>query len=318
MSTSLFKIALVACIVIGLALPAQAARRVLYVDSYHKGYPWSDGITQAVKSTLEKNNIALRIFRMDTKRNGSEEYKKKTALNVCKVITKFQPDLVIASDDNASKYVIMPYYKDARLPFVFCGVNYTADGYGFPYSNVTGMVELPPAIKLIYSLKHFTRIAKVGYLASDTLTERKDGMFTKREIREEFVQRYVKTFSQWKKEFLRLQDEVDVLIIGNNAGIRGWKDNVARSFAEDNTRIVTGCLLDWMAPLAFISATRSAAEQGRYAAKVALKILDGTPPSNIPITGNVEANIIINMKIANKLGKKIPNSFKKIASKIIE
>jgi hypothetical protein len=180
------------------------------------------------------------------------------------------------------------------------------------------MVELPPAVKLIYSLKHFSRITKVGYLAADTLTERKDGAYTKRDVREDFVERYVKNFSQWKEEFDRLQDEVDVLIVGNNGGIKGWNDDEARLFAEKNTRIVTGCLLDWIAPVVFLGATRSATEQGHYAATTALKILNGADPSDIPIRGNVNADIIINMKIANKLNKKIPNSFKKIATKIIE
>jgi ABC-type uncharacterized transport system substrate-binding protein len=314
----IFEIAIVAWLITGFALPAQSARRVLYIDSYHQGYPWSDGITQAVKSTLEKEDIALRIYHMDTKRNGSEAYKKKSALKVREVITQFGPDVVIASDDNASRYVIMPYYKDDRLPFVFCGVDYTADAYGFPYSNVTGMVELPPATKLIYSLKYFTRIIKVGYLAGDTFAERKDAAFTKRDIREDFVESYVKTFVQWKSEFLRLQDEVDVLIIGNNSGIKGWNDSAAKRFAEDSTRIVTGCFVDKLAPLAFISATRSATEFGEYAAKVALQILDGTSPSSIPITTNVMADIIVNMRIAKKLGKKVPNSIQKIASQIIE
>ena len=309
---------LIAFIVFGLTLPALAARRVLYVDSYHQGYPWSDGITDAVKTVMKDQDVNLRIMRMDTKRNTSDAFKKNAALKVRDMIEAFRPDVVIASDDNASKFVIKPYYKNARTPFVFCGVNYTAEAYGFPYSNVTGMVELPPAIKLIYSLKHFTRITKVGYLAADTLTERKDGVYTKRDVREDFVERYVKTFSEWKSEFDRMQDEVDVLIIGNNGGIKGWNDREAQRYAERNTRIVTGCLLDWLAPVAFLGATRSAAEQGRYAATTAVKILNGTSPRDIPIVGNVEANIIINMRIAKKLNKKIPNSFRKIAAQIIE
>lgn len=318
MFNSFSRFALIAAIVIGLTLPAQAARRVLYVDSYHQGYEWSDGITEGIQSVMEGENVTLKIIRMDTKRNTSDSHKKNVALKAKEVIESFRPEVVIASDDNASKFLIVPYYKDARTPFVFCGVNYTADAYGFPFSNVTGMVELPPAVKLIYSLKHFTRITKVGYLAADTLTERKDGAYTKRDVREIFVERYVKTFSQWKTEFDRMQDEVDVLIVGNNAGIKGWNDSEARRYAEKNTRIVTGCLLDWMAPVAFLGATRSATEQGQYAAATALKILNGTSPRDIPIRGNVNANIIINMKIAKKLNKKIPNSFKKIATKIIE
>ena len=41
-------------------------------------------------------------------------------------IDAFKPDVVIAADDNASKYLIEPYFKDAALPFVFCGVNWDA------------------------------------------------------------------------------------------------------------------------------------------------------------------------------------------------
>ncbi|MGD9364777.1 MAG: ABC transporter substrate binding protein [Desulfobacteraceae bacterium] len=308
----------VVSMVFGLVLSAQAAKRVLYIDSYHQGFPWSDGITEAVQSVMAGQDVTLKIIRLDTKNHPDEAYKKQVALKAKATIEAFRPDVVIASDDNASKYIIVPYYKDARLPFVFCGVNYTAEPYGFPFSNVTGMVELPPAIKLIYSLKHFSRITKVGYLAADTLTERKDGQFTKRDVREDFVERYVSTFSQWQREFIKLQDEVDALIIGNNGGIKGWDDDEATRFAEQNTRIVTGCLLDWIAPYAFLGATRSATEQGTYAAQTALEILNGTPPSSIPIRGNVQANIIINMKIAKKLNKKIPASFMKIATHVIK
>jgi hypothetical protein len=212
----------------------------------------------------------------------------------------------------------MPYYKNGSLPFLFCGVNYSADAYGFPFSNVTGMIEVAPVIKLIYSLKHFTRVETVGYLAQDTLTERKDGAYAKRDIREEFIERYVKTFEEWKREFLELQDKVDVLIVGNNGGIKGWNEQQAQRFVEDSTRIPTGCLLDWLTAYAFLGATRLASEQGEYVAKTALEILDGASVDNIPIVRNTQADIIINLRIANKLGLKIPKSFRKIASRTIE
>jgi ABC transporter substrate binding protein len=302
----------------GSAMPVQAAKRVLYVDSYNEGYEWSDGITAAVKSVMDEAGVTLKIYRMDTKRNTDEAFKKKAALEAKDLIAAFRPDVVIASDDNASKYLIVPYFKNTSLPFVFCGVNYTAEEYGFPCSNVTGMLEVPPALKLIYSLKYFKRIVTVGYLAADTLTERKDGEFTKRDVREDYIERYVKTFDEWKTAFNEMQNQVDVLIVGNNGGIKGWDYGQAERFALENTRIPTGCLLDWMAPVVFLGATRSATEQGHYAATTALRILNGTPPSSIPVVGNVQANIIINMKIAKKLGLKVPESFMKIASRVIK
>jgi hypothetical protein len=306
-------------VVVGLAMPVQAAKRVLYLDSYNEGFEWSDGITAAVKAVMGKENgVTLKIFHMDTKRNPDEAYKKKAALEAKDLIAAFRPDVVIASDDNASKYLIVPYFKNTSLPFVFCGVNYTAEEYGFPCSNVTGMLEVPPALKLIYSLKYFRRIVTVGYLAADTLTERKDGGFTKRDVREEYIERYVKTFDEWKTAFNQMQNQVDVLIVGNNGGIKGWDKDEAERFVLANTRIPTGCLLDWIAPLVFLGATRSATEQGHYAATTALRILNGTPPTSIPVVSNVQADIIINLKIAKKLKLKVPGSFMKIATRVIK
>ena len=116
----------------GIAFSAHAAKRVLYIDSYHEGYEWSDGVTEGVRSVLDNAGVSLKVFRMDTKRHTDEGYKKNAALRAKEIIASYHPDVVIASDDNASKYLIMPYFKNASLPFVFCGVNYNADDYGFP------------------------------------------------------------------------------------------------------------------------------------------------------------------------------------------
>ena len=81
---------------------------------------------------------------MDTKRNKSDEYKIAVGREARDLILSWQPDVVITADDNAAKYLIQPYFKDSATPFVFCGVNWTAEEYGFPYSNVTGIVEVVP------------------------------------------------------------------------------------------------------------------------------------------------------------------------------
>ena len=58
-------------------------KRVLFIDSYHAGYPWSDGITAGIQQVLADKDVELRIHRMDTKRNGSEEFKKQAAMKWC-------------------------------------------------------------------------------------------------------------------------------------------------------------------------------------------------------------------------------------------
>ncbi len=297
---------------------AFASKKVLYIDSYHQGYDWSDGITRGIKSVLKDKDIDLRIFRMDTKRNPSEDYKKESARKAIDLIKSFRPDVVIASDDNASKYIIQPHYKDADLPFVFCGVNNEVSKYGFPFRNVTGMIEVSPVAKLIYSLKHFRRVTRVGYLASDTLTERMDGEAYDSEIDIKYIQRYAKDFDAWTTEYKALQNEVDILIIGNNAGITDWDDATAKRVIRDNTRIPTGCVLDWLIEYAFIGYTKSAEEHGEWAATSALEILDGTSAGSIPIVKSRKGNLILNTKMASVLGVQIPRSYTKIAKRIIE
>ena len=75
-----------------------SGKKILFVNSYHQGYPWSDGIYQAIENTLEGTGIWLMQFEMDTKRHPSEESKRSAAEKARVLIGNFKPDVVIASD----------------------------------------------------------------------------------------------------------------------------------------------------------------------------------------------------------------------------
>jgi ABC-type uncharacterized transport system substrate-binding protein len=308
------------CLSLLLILPASASAqsRILYIDSYHAGYGWSDGITEGIESVLAGEGVELKIHRMDTKRNAGEAFKRSAALEAKAAIEKFRPQVVIASDDNAAKYLIKPYYKNAPLPFVFCGVNHSADAYGFPYQNVTGMIEVAPTPKLIYSLKHFNRAEKVALLIGDSATDHKDAAYYSGVVTLPFEVIHVKDFNEWKHAYKRIQDEYSLMIMGNTISVQGWNDEAAMDVVLSQTKIPTGADLDFVAPFAFITYTRVAEEQGRWAAQTALKIIGGTPVESIPITNNVEGNLIVNTKVAKAAGIKVPKSFLKKASRVIE
>ena len=55
---------------------------------------------------------------MNTKQIKKDSLLKLEALKIKKIIQQWKPDLVIASDDAARKYVVKEYYKDAKLPCV--------------------------------------------------------------------------------------------------------------------------------------------------------------------------------------------------------
>jgi len=94
-----------------------SSRKVLLIDSYHTGYAWSDGIIDGVKKIAAKEKLTLFIHHMDTKRNGTIDFKHKAGLLAKNKIDNLQPDIVIACDDNASKYLVAPHFKKCGSSF---------------------------------------------------------------------------------------------------------------------------------------------------------------------------------------------------------
>lgn len=284
------------------------AKRVLFIDSYHAGYEWSDGITAAVQQVLEDENVVLRIHRMDTKNNTSEEFKQRAGLLAKAVIEEFQPDIVIATDDNAQKYVIAPFYRNSDLPVVFAGVNWDASVYGYPTDNITGMIEVSAVPEMLGLIRRITPGQRVGSINGDTETVRKEIKNYTDVLDLQFdADRRVATFDEWKAAFLEMQDSVDILYMYNNAGIEGWNDEEANRFVMENARIPSGSVQPWMAPYVLVTFTKDPYEQGEYAARTALRILAGESPRDIPMVTNQRGKVLLNSELARALGLSIPS-----------
>ena len=312
------------CLVLSLSLVCTGwakpydGKKVLFIDSYHEGYAWSDGITSGIQQTLEGTGAELKIIRMDTKRNGSDDFKKEAALKAKAEIEAFKPDVVIASDDNAAKYLIVPYFKGGNLPFVFCGVNWDASGYGFPAKNVTGMIEVSPTLQLIEYLKPYAKGDKVGFLGPDILTAKKEAENVKKAFGLELTEYYGTDYADYKKGFMALQSQVDILILDSTGGLYDDQATDKKSFVEANTKIPTGSVYDFMAPYAMINFAKVSEEQGVWSAQTALKILDGTSPESIAIVKNQEGQLFINTRIAKALKIEIPFDVLESADVVIE
>ena len=290
-----------------LVLDRAEPRRILFIDSYHAGYPWSDGITDGIQQTLADENIVLRIHRMDTKNNTSEDFKQRAGLVAKLVIEEFEPDVVIATDDNAQKYLIAPYYRNTDLPVVFAGVNWDASVYGYPADNITGMVEVSAVPEMLALIRQITPGQRVASLSGNTETLRKEIKNYNDVLGLDFDEdRRVTTFDEWKAAFLEMQDSVDILYMYNNAGIAGWDDDEANRFVLENTRIPSGSVQPWMAPYVLVTFTKDPFEQGEYAAQTALRILDGESPRNIPLVTNRRGNVLLNSDLAHAMGLSIP------------
>ncbi|MDD2815132.1 MAG: ABC transporter substrate binding protein [Thiotrichaceae bacterium] len=293
-------------------------KRVLYVNAYHQGYPWSDGISNAIQQVLQAKGIQLKIAYMDTKRRATDESKRVSALRIKAQIESFKPDAVIVSDDDPVQYLIVPYFKDEELPFVFCGVNWDASLYGLPYQNVTGVLEVSHLDRAIPLLQAHIRGKRMGFIAGDGFSERRLHEGYEKYLHFKFEQVYfAHNFEEWKQDYLALQNQVDIMLIESSSTVLGWNQQEAKSFVEQHIKIPIIASHEWLAPLMVLGIMKSPQEQGELAAQMVLQILAGTNPKDIPIVANQNDKLYINQTLAKKLGINFSAEVLKMTDQII-
>ena len=284
-------------------------QKILFVASYNVKNPWSSGIKSGIESVIKsRKNVILKVFNMDTMGVKSEEKKKAAAMEAKRVIDSWKPDIVITSDDNAAKFLIVPYFMDSDIPFVFCGVNWDASKYGFPSKNVTGMIEVQLVDQLIKYLSPYAKGNNVGSLRGNTMTNRIEAEHFERQLGTTIKTCFVNDINEWKRLFVQLQTEVDMILLGDidTVELNGVSKSDVEKFIFENTKIPTGHWDAWFKNNALITLATVPEEQGEYAARAALEILDGKHPGDIPLVKNKKAKIFLNMKLAKKLGIVFP------------
>lgn len=106
-------------------LNAKENKDILLLQSYHKGYKWSDDISKVIeKNFLEKENIFLSTVYMDTKRIDTKEYLEKFYQYYKERFSHNKFDVVMVADNSALEFV-QEHYEELFLnvPIVFLGIN---------------------------------------------------------------------------------------------------------------------------------------------------------------------------------------------------
>lgn len=276
-------------------------RRVFHLDSYSKGYGISDDTGAGMRSVL-RDKVQVSTFYMDTKRHSSEADIKDVVARARAAIEAFQPHVIIASDDAAVKHVVVPYYKEGPIPVVFCGVNWSAEPYGLPTAHVTGMVEVVPVLEAIDLVrKYYPNLRRLGVLSEESLSERNNKALLEPKYRAlglEVTYVMAADFATWKREFERLQGVVDVLYMPTQGAVKDWDAAEAAAFVRAKTRKPSIATDDFMTPYALIGLAKTQLEQGEWAARTALEILDGRKPSQIPVVRNRRRVAYVNATLA--------------------
>jgi ABC-type uncharacterized transport system substrate-binding protein len=259
-----------------------------------------------IKERLSREKVELSVFFMDTKRKSTPEDIDAAADEALKKIESFNPDLIIASDDDGVKHVIAPHFKNKAIPVVFCGINWSAKSYGLPVSNITGMLEVLPLEKNLKTMKeYFPKATRLAVLSENSLSERKNTEILDTLYKNQgFAVSYhlVNTFDDWKLAFKKANEQADLIYLPTNGAIKGWKIDEAKLFVARNIKKPVVTCDDFMMPYCVYGLTKVAKEQGLWAAQTALEILNGKDPASIPLAKNTQSKSLVNLSLAGKVG----------------
>ncbi|MCD6325998.1 PAS domain S-box protein, partial [bacterium] len=272
----------------------EESRKVLVLNSYHKGYAWSDKIVKGVESVfVVDDNIELYVEYMDTKRHFSSSYLSQLRDIYAEKFSAEKFELIISSDDNAFDFLLAN--RDdlfPSVPIVFCGVNDFQDARIAGHEGITGVNESPDFagnVELILKLHPDTR--RIAVISDQTMTGKANTMRFRRITPDfvdkvEFVYFTDKTVSELRESLRSLP--------GDTVGLElsFYKDREGRSlsFKESAKLIAKSCNFpvynswDFMLVNGILGGKMTSGfEQGRTAAEMAQRILRGVPVDMVPI-----------------------------------
>jgi len=307
---------------------AAAKKKVLLLHSYYSDYPWTNAITEGVQEILPGQDVELEIFYMDTKRKTSQEWKVKSGEMAIKKIDEWQPDVVIASDDNAQIYVTQNYAGKAKPYIVFCGVNANPADYGFPASNVTGILERPNMDAAIKFLKAIYPTARRVAVISDTdPTSRGTLEYLSENAYDIRIIKYhlIKDFDTWKDRINFYNIEADAIFIYMYHTIRAGEEAVSippeevLKWTVANAKVPLVGFFDFAVEGGMLcGAVESGREFGQEAAKMAMELLQGKDIKDIPVKISTVGIRMLNMSTARRLGIAVPEDVLPTIEKVFE
>jgi PAS domain S-box-containing protein len=272
-------------------------KKVLVINSYHKGLSWTDNIVAGIESVLKSENggkdIEFFIEYMDTKRYYGEQYFRMLHASFTEKYANKRFDVVIVTDNDAFNFVRKHYRALFRpTPVVFCGINDYKDSMIAGYPRFTGVVEdtdLASSIEI--ALKLHPRAGRIILVNDRTTT----GIAMKNEALQiipsfhdrvafEFLDDF--DFSELQMKIRALPPDSIILVTVVNRDRTGnffaYEDSI--EFIRAASKVPIYSIWEFYLGRGIVGGMlTSGFQQGKSAAGLALRILHGEDVSAVPV-----------------------------------
>ncbi len=278
---------------------AQQGKTVLILHSYNQEYPWTrnqnDGFIQALSNSSLYGDIKFSTENLDTKRlDFSPEYQLFFYDYLKQKYSHYSPDIIFSTDDDALSF-LMKFKNDlfANSPVVFSGVNNLNVQNNLNRKEYTGVFErkeLIPNLNLIQ--KVFPKPSKILFIGDNSSTY----IAIKRQIRKDFEQHmpnqafeflagnYLATISNALK-----RKKNGIIVLTTIGGIKDEMNRVVplqkvlRSIVNSGEFTIISMEDVYLREGILGGYVTSGSSQGKEAAFIVLRILNGETTSEIPL-----------------------------------
>lgn len=277
------------------ASDCEETKTVLFLNSYHEGYKWSDDIYDGIKSVFNASdfNIDIQVEYMDTQRVIDSQYIQSLFGTYQYKFKNRQFDLIISSDDAAYNFLFD--YADKlfpNTPIVFCGVNHFEKDLLNDHPLFTGVVEgFDIGDTIDTALKLHPNADKIYYVDDDTTTgiaimKEFSLVMPEYENKVDFVRLDGENLEEIVKNAEALPENSIILFLIyflDNAG-NHYEYNEAISRIEQGSSVPIYGVWDFTLGYGIVGGKlTSGFYQGETAAKIATRVLNGEKPTEIPV-----------------------------------
>lgn len=301
-----------------LAMPSNShsdeeKKSVLYLNSYHNGYHWSDGLLDGVRTVLNNSRyrVDMQIEYMDAKKFDYDIISRNLLALYKEKFKEKEFDIIILSDNDALNFINQhrrELFPD--IPVVFCGINDLKDSETAA-GNITGVVE-------VFDLVSTLETAKTLHPEKNRLVVLIDNSTAGRAIRrqaEKILEQYDTglqveywiqlSLEEAQRRVKKLPDDTFLFIAPYYQTINGrfyTSEEVSEAiYRHSSVPIYTSW--EFMVGYGAVGGkVLSGFDHGQKAGKMALEIFNGTRAGDIPIISSPGGVNLFDYKVMTKLG----------------
>ena len=307
--------------------------RILVLHSYSDDYVWTRQINVGLDRVFGKvQGVDIRYHEMRTKKMSGKGYKHRAGIAGHSTIELIRPNVIIAVDDDAQKYVAKQYVNNPDIKIVFAGINGSPEPYGYlEANNVTGILERKPAVALSEfilliseSLGIIGQKPKAIFLADESHSTERDGDYLDSIdwVGVDYLGRHPNgTFDDWQSAVKNMKGKADFILVGGYRKLHKYPGSAkfvnakeVMTWTEANSPVpVIGMNTFNTEEGAMLSVGVSPYEQGEVAASMAIKLIEGVDIKSLPIQTSSQYVIAMRQSALDARNISVPKIFETLS-----